>query len=49
LKNNFAAVGVDMGKFRDRFSGMDRFKGGLRWKVRLNIVLIGVTAEIIYS
>ncbi len=34
-----------MGKFRDRFGGMGRFKGGLRCKGWVNSVNINVITE----
>ncbi len=34
-----------MGKFRNRFGGMGRFKGGLRCKRWVNSVIINVTTE----
>ncbi len=36
----------DMGKVRDRFGGMGRFKGGLRCKGWVNSVIINVITEI---
>ncbi len=36
----------DMGKVRDRFGGMGRFKGGLRCKEWVNSVIINVITEI---
>ncbi len=37
-----------MGKVRDRFVGMGRFKGGLRCKGWVNSVIINVITEINY-
>jgi len=39
----------DIGKVRDRFGGMGRFKGGLRCKGRVNSVIIDVITEINYN
>lgn len=36
------------GKVRDRFGGMDRFKGGLGGKGRVNSIIIAVITEIKY-
>ncbi len=38
----------DMGKVRDMFGGMGRFKGGLRCKGWVNSVIINVITEIHY-
>ncbi len=38
----------DTGKVRDRFGGMGRFKGGLRYKGWVNSVIINVITEINY-
>jgi len=38
----------DMGKVRDRFGGMVRFKGGLKGKERVNSVIIDIITEINY-
>ncbi len=37
-----------MGKVRDRFGGMGRFKGGLRCMGWINSVIINVITEINY-
>ncbi len=38
----------DMGKVRDMFGGMGRFKGGLRCKGWVNSVIINVITELNY-
>ncbi len=38
----------DTAKVRDRFDGMDRFKGGLRCKEWVNSVIINVITEMNY-
>ncbi len=38
-----------MGKVRDRFGGMGRFKGGLRCNEWVNSVIINVITEINYK
>ncbi len=38
----------DMGKVRDRFGGMGRFKGGLRYKGWVNSVITNVIIEMNY-
>ncbi len=38
----------DTGWVRDRFGGMGRFKGGLRYKGWVNSVIINVVSEIKY-
>ncbi len=38
-----------MGKVRERFGGMGRFKGGLRCKGLVNSVIINVITEINYK
>ncbi len=37
----------ERGKVRDRFGGMGRFKGGLRYKGWVNIVIISVIKDVI--
>ncbi len=38
----------DTGKVRDRFGGMDMFKGGLRYMGYVNSVIVNVITEINY-
>ncbi len=48
-KTLFLLLRWDLGKVRDRFSGMGRFKGRLRCKGWVNSVNINVITEINYK
>ncbi len=47
-KTHLLLLRWDMGKVRNRFGGMGRFKGGLRCKGWVNSVIINVITEINY-